>query len=55
MGRKRHTPEQIITALREAEKRFRRLDAPHLLKDVFEGRKFEDGKPVSTQQRKNAA
>ena len=24
-------------------------------KDVFEGRKFEDGKPVSTQQRKNAA
>ena len=38
-----------------ALKRFRRLDAPHLLKDVFEGRKFEDGKPVSTQQRKNAA
>ena len=38
-----------------AEKRFRRLDAPHLLKDVFGGRKFEDGKPVSTQQRKNAA
>ena len=38
-----------------AEKRFRRLDALHLLKDVFEGRKFEDGKPVSTQQRKNAA
>jgi hypothetical protein len=23
-------------------KRFRRLDAPHLLRDVFEGRKFED-------------
>ncbi len=38
-----------------AEKRFRRLDAPHLLKDVFEGRKFEDRKPVSIQQRKNAA
>ena len=38
-----------------ADKRFRRLDAPHLLKDVFEERKFEDGKPVSTQQRKNAA
>ena len=49
-------PRQIrrITAAK-AEKRFRRLDAPHLLKDVFEGRKFEDGKPVSTQQRKNAA
>ncbi len=28
-----------------AEKRFRRLDAPHLLRDVYEGRKFEDGKP----------
>ena len=27
----------------------------HLLKDLFEGRKLEDGKPVSTQQRKNAA
>ena len=38
-----------------AEKRFRRLDAPHLLRDVFEGRKFEDGKPVSTKQRKAAA
>jgi putative transposase len=37
-----------------AEKRFRRLDAPHLLKDVFEGRKLENGKPVSLNQRKNA-
>ncbi len=27
----------------------------HLLGDVFEGRKFEDGKPVSTQQREAAA
>ncbi|MFH1766004.1 MAG: transposase, partial [Gemmatimonadota bacterium] len=38
-----------------AEKRFRRLDAPHQLKDVLEGRKFKDGKPVSTDQRKEAA
>ena len=38
-----------------AEKRFRKLDAPHQLNDVFEGKKFEDGKPVSTQQRKVAA
>ena len=38
-----------------AEKRFRRLDAPHLLWDVFKGRKFRDGEPVSTQQRKAAA
>jgi len=29
------------------EKRFRRLDLPHLLSDVLEGRKVEDGKPVS--------
>ena len=38
-----------------AEKRFRKLNAPHLLEDVFEGRKFEDGKPVSTHQPKAAA
>jgi transposase-like protein len=38
-----------------AEKRFRKLDAPHQLKEVFEGRKFEDGKPVSDHQRKEAA
>ena len=45
----------IWKLLTVAEKQFRRLDAPHLLTDVFEGRKFEDGKPVSTQQRKAAA
>ena len=45
-------PELYLHGLAE---QFRRLDAPHLLKDVFEGRKFQDGKPVSTQQRKNAA
>ena len=45
----------IRKLLTVAEKRFRKLNAPHLLGDVFEGRKFEDGKPVSTQQRKNAA
>jgi len=38
-----------------AEKRFRKLDAPHQLKEVFEGRTFEDGKPVSDHQRKEAA
>jgi transposase-like protein len=38
-----------------AEKQFRKLDAPHQLKDVFEGRKFEDGKPVLDRQRKEAA
>ena len=45
----------IWKLLLAAEKRFRRLDAPHVLKDVFEGRKVEDGKPFSNQQRKDAA
>jgi transposase-like protein len=45
----------IWKLLTVAEKRFRKLDAPHLLRDVSEGRMFEDGKPVSTQQRKAAA
>lgn len=45
----------IWKLLTVAEKRFRRLNAPHQLKDVFEGRKFSDGKPVSTDQRKKAA
>ena len=45
----------IWKLLTVAEKRFRKLNAPHQLKDVFEGRKFEDGKPVSTDQRKEAA
>ena len=45
----------IWKLLAVAEKKFRKLDAPHQLKDVFEGRKFEDGKPVSDHQRKEAA
>lgn len=45
----------IWKLLTVAEKRFRKLDAPHLLRDVFDGRKFEDGKPVLSQQRKVAA
>ena len=50
-----HATALIWKLLAVAEKRFRRLDAPHQLKDVFDGRKFEDGKPVSDQQRKEAA
>jgi putative transposase len=38
-----------------AEKQFRRLRAPHKMKDVFEGTKYKDGKPVSDNQRKEAA
>lgn len=45
----------ILKLLTVAEKRFRKLNAPHLLRDVFEGSKFEDGKPVPTRQRKAAA
>jgi transposase-like protein len=50
-----HATALIWKLLTVAEKRFRKLDAPHQLKDVFEGRKFEDGRPVSTDQRKEAA
>ena len=50
-----HATALIWKLLGVAEKRFRKLRAPHQMKDVFEGRKFEDGKPVSTEQRKEAA
>ncbi|WP_423928530.1 IS256 family transposase [Candidatus Palauibacter sp.] len=38
-----------------AEKRFRKLNAPQLLGDVYEGRRFEDGKPVPEGRRRIAA
>jgi len=50
-----HATALIWKLLTVAEKKFRRLDAPHQLKDVLEGKKFEDGKPVSDHQRKEAA
>jgi len=50
-----HAVALIWKLLTVAEKRFRKLDAPHQLKDVLEGRKFVDGKPVSDHQRKEAA
>jgi transposase-like protein len=50
-----HATALIWKLLAVAEKRFRKLDAPHQLKDVLEGEKFEDGKPVSNHQRKEAA
>lgn len=50
-----HATALIWKLLTVAERRFRRLDAPHQLKEVFEGRKFKDGKPVSDHQRKEAA
>ena len=36
-----------------AEKRFRRLNAPHLMTDVYVGERYEDGAP--TEQRKKIA
>ncbi len=38
-----------------AEKRFRKLNAPELLRDVYEGKRFEDGKPVPEGRRRIAA
>ena len=38
-----------------AEKRFRRLDAPHLLGAVFNGAKFENGEPVERSKKEKAA
>ena len=38
-----------------AEKKFRRLNAPELLKDVYAGRKFVDGVAVNKVNRKLAA
>src|SRR5581483_8656787 len=37
----------IWKVLRVAESRRRRLDAPELLKDVYYGRRFADGKPIT--------
>jgi putative transposase len=45
----------IWKLLTVAEKRFRRLDAPHLLTHVYEGKEFRNGKPVSSRQPKAAA
>lgn len=45
----------IWRVLRVVERRFRKLDAPELLKDVYEGRRFVDGKPVTHAIRKEAA
>jgi len=38
-----------------AEKRFRRLDAPHLLRAVFDGAKYENGEPVERSKKEKAA
>jgi len=45
----------IWKVLRIAELRWRRLDAPELLKGVCEGRRCEDGKPVTPMIGREAA
>ena len=35
----------IWKVLRVAESRWRKLDAPDLMKDVYEGREFSEGMP----------
>ena len=38
-----------------AERRFRRLRSPELVRDVYLGRKYEDGERVDSDVRKDAA
>jgi len=45
----------IWKVLRVAESRWRKLDAPDLLRDVYEGRRFVDGKPITRAIGKEAA
>ena len=45
----------IWRVLRVVERRFRKLDAQHLLADVYDRRRFADGKPITRAIRKKAA
>ncbi len=45
----------IWRVLRVVERRFRKLDAPELLRDVYDARRFENGKPVTRAIGKEAA
>ena len=45
----------IWRGLRVAEHRFRQLDAPELLADVYDGRRFADGKLITRTVGKEAA
>ena len=40
----------ILKMLLVVEQRFRRLNAPELMKDVYNGEKYEDGTPVQTEE-----
>ena len=47
-------PPLLGVLLMVAEKRFRKLNAPHLMTDVYVGERYEDGSPVE-QGKKIAA
>ena len=42
----------IFGLITRAQKRWRRINAPHLLENVIEGVKFENGKEVKTKNKK---
>lgn len=44
----------IWKLLMVAEKRFRKLNSPHLLPEVLAGRRYADGKPVPAEERRAA-
>jgi transposase-like protein len=45
----------IFKALLVAQKKFRRLNAPHLLSEVFHGAAFKDGVRTKTSSKKRAS
>ena len=54
MGRKRHTPEQIITALREAEVGLARGKSVKLMSREYGGMKVDQARHVKELEQENA-
>ena len=50
-----HATAVIWKTLRIAEKRFRKLHAPHLMKEVYQGTRYVDGVRVSTHKNRKPA
>ena len=53
MGRKRHTPEQIITALREAEVGLARGKSVKLMSREYGGMKVSQARRLKEREREN--
>ena len=53
MGRKRHTPEQIITALREAEVGLARSKSVKLMSREYGGMKVSQARRLKELEREN--